>query len=113
MEDPTLIEWLAERQIPVTSCPGSNVATGAVRSLEEHPIRRFVDAGLLVSVATDDPAMFGLSMAGEFEALVTRLGFSRADVAALTLNAVESTWLPADRKAALRARVESDPAWAN
>jgi adenosine deaminase len=111
VEDPALMEWLVERRIPVTSCPGSNVATGAVASLEDHPIRRFVDAGLLVSIATDDPAMFGLSMAGEFEALVRRLGFSRAEVRALTLDAVESTWLPPDRKAALRARVEADPAW--
>jgi aminodeoxyfutalosine deaminase len=87
------------------------VATGAVASLEAHPIRRFVDAGLLVSIATDDPAMFGLSMAGEFAALVTRLGFSAAEIRTLTRNAVESTWLPADRKAALRARVDSDAAW--
>jgi adenosine deaminase len=111
-EDPALLEWLANRRIPVTSCPGSNVATGAVTSLEAHPIRRFFDAGLLVSVATDDPAMFNLSMAGEFEALIGRLGFRRSEIRALTLNAVDSNWLPPDRKAALRARVEADPAWA-
>ena len=111
VEDSSLVEWLVAHRMPVTSCPGSNVATGAVRSLVEHPIRRFVDAGVLVSVATDDPAMFGLSMAGEFQALMSRLGFTRLDVRLLTLNAVESTWLPADRKAALRARIESDAAW--
>lgn len=111
VEDPSLVEWLAARRIPVTSCPGSNVATGAVGSLEEHPIRRFMEAGVLISVNTDDPAMFGLSMAGEYQALISRLGFTREDVRTLTLNAVESTWLPADRKAALRARVADDPAW--
>ena len=63
-EDPALVEYLAERRVPVTSCPGSNVATGAVASLDEHPIRRLLDAGVLVSVATDDPAMFGLSDRG-------------------------------------------------
>ncbi len=110
-EDPALIEYLAERHIQVTSCPGSNVATGAVKSLAEHPIRRFVDAGLLVSVATDDPAMFGLSLAGELEALVGRLGFTRGEIRGLIRNAVESTWLPADRKAALMERVLSDAAW--
>jgi adenosine deaminase len=111
VEDPTLLAALAERRIPVTSCPGSNVATGAVPSLEAHPIRRFVDAGLLVSVATDDPAMFGLTMAGELESLVETFGFTRAEIRALILNAVESTWLPEAPKAALRARVASDPGW--
>jgi len=112
VDDPALMEWLASHRVPVTSCPGSNVATGAVPSLAAHPIRAFLDAGLVVSVATDDPAMFGLSMAGEFAALMIRRGFTRADIRTLSLNAVESTWLPAERRAALRARLESDPAWA-
>jgi adenosine deaminase len=111
IDDPALVRWLAERRMPITSCPGSNVATGAVASLEAHPIRRFFDDGLLVSIATDDPAMFGLSLAGEFEALQTRLGFTDAEVRRLVLDGVESTWLPAARKAELRARFESDPAW--
>ncbi|MGD0247486.1 MAG: adenosine deaminase [Candidatus Limnocylindrales bacterium] len=110
-EDPTLTAYLAERRLPVTSCPGSNVATGAVASLEEHPIRRFLDAGLVVSVSTDDPAMFGLSLAGEYDALVRRLGFTATDIRQLVLNAVDSCWLPADRQAALRSRIMSDPAW--
>jgi aminodeoxyfutalosine deaminase len=87
------------------------VATGAVASLEEHPIRRFLDAGLLVGINTDDPAMFGLSLAGEFAALQSRLGITDAEVQRLMLNAVESCWLPEPRKAALRERVVGDPAW--
>ena len=110
-ESPELMAYLAGRRIPVTSCPGSNVATGAVGSLAEHPIRRFVDAGLLVSVATDDPAMFGLSLAGELEALVGRLGFTRGEIRGLMRNAVESAWLPPDRKTALMERLLSDAAW--
>jgi adenosine deaminase len=111
-EDPALVAYLADRQIPVTCCPGSNVATGAISRLEAHPLRRFLDAGMLVSVSTDDPAMFGLSMVGEYEALGERLGFTPDDVRGLILGAVESTWLPADQKAALWARIEADPAWA-
>jgi adenosine deaminase len=111
VEDPALLAYLAERRLPVTSCPGSNVATGAVASLEEHPIRRLLDAGVLVSVNTDDPAMFGLSLAGEFEALQSRLGLVDADVRTLMLNAVDSCWLPEPRKAALRERILGDPAW--
>jgi adenosine deaminase len=111
VESPGLMAYLVDRRLPVTSCLGSNVATGAVASLEEHPIRRFVDAGMLVSVATDDPAMFGLSLAGEFEALMARHGFTRDEVRGLIRNGVESCWLPGDRKAALMERVLSDPAW--
>ncbi len=110
-DDPMLVAYLAERRLPVTACPGSNVATGALASLEEHPIRRFLDAGVLVSVSTDDPAMFGLSLAGELAAVQTRLGFTDADVRTLLLNAVESCWLPEERRADLRARLVGDPTW--
>jgi adenosine deaminase len=111
-DDPALVGYLVERQLPVTSCPGSNVATGAVASLESHPLRRFLDAGVLVSVGTDDPAMFGLSLAGELAALQERLGLSDDAVRRLVLNAVESCWLAAERRAGLRARIVGDPAWA-
>ena len=111
VDDPALVAYLADRRLPVTSCPGSNVATGAVASFESHPIRRLLDAGVVVSVATDDPAMFGLTLAGELAALQSRLGFSDGDVRVLMLDAVESCWLPDARRAALRARIVGDPAW--
>ena len=112
VEDPALVAYLAERRVPVTSCPGSNVATGAVASIAAHPIRRLFDAGVLVSVATDDPAMFGLSMAGELAALQSTLGFSDDEVRQLLLNAVGSSWLPDTRRGALRAGFLADPVWA-
>jgi adenosine deaminase len=88
------------------------VATGAIASLEAHPIRRFMEAGVPVSVSTDDPAMFGLSLAGELAALQSRLGVTDADVRTLELNAVDSCWLVAERRAELRSRLLADPAWA-
>ena len=112
VEDPALMAFLAERRVPVTSCPGSNVATGAIRSLAEHPIKRFLDAGLLVSVNTDDPAMFGLRLAGEFAALQSTFGLTDPDVRTLTLNAVDSCWLGDAGRAELRARILADPVWA-
>lgn len=111
VDDPELMAFLVERRIPVTSCPGSNMATGAAASLEAHPIRRFVDAGMLVSVNTDDPAMFGLSLAGEYEALQRRLGFTDDEIRGLSLNAIESCWLPEGRKADLRSRTITSEAW--
>jgi aminodeoxyfutalosine deaminase len=68
------------------------------------------DAGVLVSVNTDDPAMFGLSLAGEYQALNGALGFTAAEIRQLVLNAVESCWLPDRQKAALRTRIVGDPA---
>ena len=112
IEDPSLVAYLADRRLPVTACPGSNVATGAIASLEAHPIRRFMEAGVVVSVSTDDPAMFGLSLAGELAALQSRLGLTVAEVRTLQLNAVDSCWLEAERQAELRARLLGDPAWA-
>ena len=111
VEDPDLVAYLVERRLPVTSCPGSNVATGAVASRAGHPIRRLFDAGVLISVATDDPAMFGLSMAGELAALQLTLDFTDDEIRQLLLNAVESCWLAAGRRAALRVAFLTDPAW--
>jgi adenosine deaminase len=71
-----------------------------------------MEAGVVVSVSTDDPAMFGLSLAGELAALQSRLGLTVAEVRTLQLNAVDSCWLEAERQAELRARLLGDPAWA-
>jgi adenosine deaminase len=111
VDDPSLVVYLAERRLPVTSCPGSNLRTGVVASIADHPVRRLFDAGVLVSVNTDDPAMFGLSLAGEYQALNGALGFTAAEIRQLVLNAVESCWLPDRQKAALRTRIVGDPAW--
>jgi adenosine deaminase len=61
-EDPALLEYLAARQMPLEMCPLSNVATGVVASLAEHPVRRYVARGLAVTINTDDPKMFGNSL---------------------------------------------------
>ncbi len=111
VDDPSLLAYLVERHLPVTSCPGSNVRTGAIASIDAHPIRQLFDAGVVVSVNTDDPAMFGLSLAGEYEELGDRLGFTEAEIRQLVLNAVDSCWLPPSGRAALRARIVGDAAW--
>lgn len=110
IEDRRLVGYLAEQGIPLEICPGSNVATGVVPSLEAHPIRRLFDAGVLVTVNSDDPAMFGLTLAGEFEALERVHGFSPYAVLPLLLNAVQASWAPPARKQELQALVDAaDP----
>lgn len=100
-EDPALLDYLAEKQIPLEMCPLSNVRTGVVPGLAAHPIRRYFERGLLVTVNTDDPAMFDNSLAAEYEQLQAVHGFTPAEIRRLVLNAVAASWLPEARKAAL------------
>lgn len=67
IEDPRLVDELAGRQVVLDVCPISNVRTGAVRSLEEHPLPALVAAGVACSLSTDDPAMFGTDLTTEYE----------------------------------------------
>ena len=97
-EDESLLTYLAEKCIPVELCPISNVRTGVVASIADHPARRYFDLGLRLSVNTDDPQMFGNSLADEYRALETQLGFSRDEIRALILQAVDTSWLPPARK---------------
>lgn len=111
-EDPLLLDYLREARIPLEMCPLSNVCTAVVPSLEEHPIRRYHDMGLLVTVNTDDPMMFNNSLAQEYYSLVERLGFSSDDVRDLILNGVRASWLSSERKESMLVDFQADPAWA-
>ena len=77
-EDPELLVELAERGVVLDVCPTSNVATGAVASLADHPLPRLAAAGVACSISTDDPAMFGTDLSREYE-LAAGLGVSPAD----------------------------------
>jgi aminodeoxyfutalosine deaminase len=73
VEDPALVRELAAREIVLDVCPISNLRTGAVTSLEEHPLPKLVEAGVLCSISTDDPAMFDTDLTRDYEA-ARRLG---------------------------------------
>jgi adenosine deaminase len=108
-EDPELLEYLREQRIPLELCPLSNVSTGVVSSFTEHPIRDYFRHGLIISVNTDDPLMFGNSLEKEYELLVQECGFTRKDICQLILLGVESSWLPEDRKKQMAIRFTNDP----
>ena len=110
-EDEALLDYLAERRIPLEMCPLSNVRLGVVPALERHPIRRFFDRGLLVTVNTDDPSMFGTSLAGEYLGLMETLNFSRDEIRTLILQAIQVSWLTEDEKRTLFADFRNDPGW--
>jgi aminodeoxyfutalosine deaminase len=75
IDDPTLLAELADRGIVCDVCPTSNLRTGAVRSLDDHPLPQMVDAGVLCTVNTDDPAMFDTDLSREYSQL-DRLGIT-------------------------------------
>ncbi len=110
-EDPGLLDYLYEHRIPLELCPGSNVRTGVVHSIKGHPVRDYFERGLLISVNTDDPMMFGTSLEKEYESLVDECAFTREDICSLILLGIESSWLPEDRKKRLAACFEQEPSW--
>lgn len=111
-EDADLVAYLAEQRLPLEMCPLSNVRTAVVPDLAAHPIRRFMDQGLLVTVNTDDPTLFQTSLAHEYRELTRVHGFTRAEIRTLIDNAVEASWLSPGDKQALRATLAADPGWA-
>jgi aminodeoxyfutalosine deaminase len=86
-EDPDLLRRLREEQIPLEVCITSNVKTGAVASLEAHPVLRLVDAGVIVTLNTDDPGMFGSDLATEFRLAEQIFGLTRTQLAQIEQNA--------------------------
>lgn len=101
MDDPRLVDYLAERQLPVDVSPTSNVCTRQVASLADHPLPRMLEAGLNVTLNSDDPPMFGTSLTGEYLAAARVLGLSRADLTRLAANAVRASFLDEPAKEAL------------
>ena len=95
-QDPALLRHLAETGVPLEVCPSSNVATRAVATLEEHPIRAFRDAGVTVTVNSDDPPMFGTTLNREYAIAADLLGLDEAGVADLARTAVRASFAPDD-----------------
>jgi aminodeoxyfutalosine deaminase len=105
--DPRLLAHLAEHRIALEVCPTSNIATRAVATLDEHPIRRMVEAGVPVTVNSDDPPMFGTDLNTEYAVAARLLGLDSAGVAALARTAVEVSFLDVPGKARLTAEIDA------
>lgn len=105
--DPRLLDHLAEHRIPLEVCPTSNIATRAVATLDEHPIKEMVAAGLLVTVNSDDPPMFGTDLNTEYAVAARLLQLDEGGLAQLARNAVEASFLDAPGKARLTAEIDA------
>lgn len=106
LEDPELVARLREDQIPLTVCPLSNVRLRVVDTIADHPMRRLMDEGLLVTVNSDDPAYFGGYVADNYRALVDGLGFGPDEIVTLARNSIIASFLGDDRKQELLAEID-------
>ena len=97
-KDPELIEELSERQVPIEICVTSNLRTGVCAELTQHPVRRYFDQGLMLALASDDPAMFHTSLSTEYDLVQQHFGFTDEHLRELARNSFEASFLPAEKK---------------
>jgi aminodeoxyfutalosine deaminase len=108
IRDEKLMEELKARSIALELNPTSNVRTGVCPSFAAHPLRRYFDRGLLVTLNSDDPAFFGSDVANEYLLAHTEQGFSRAELRQLAANSLNASFLPAADKARWLDRIETN-----
>jgi aminodeoxyfutalosine deaminase len=99
-QDPELVEELSTRQVPVEICITSNLRTGCCASLAEHPVRNYFDQGVMITLNSDDPAMFGTSLNQEYQLAQDNFGFTDEHLRELARNSFEASFAPAEKKLA-------------
>ncbi|MFI8826428.1 adenosine deaminase [Streptomyces sp. NPDC053431] len=107
VQDPELLKHLAEHRIALEVCPTSNIATRAVERLEDHPLKQMVEAGVLVTINSDDPPMFGSDLNNEYAVAARLLDLDERGLAALAKNAVEASFLDEAGKARITEEIDT------
>ena len=97
-QDPDLIEELAQRQIPVELCITSNLRTGVCKTVADHPTKNYFDQGVMITLNTDDPALFGTTLSREYQLAQETFGFTDEHLRELARNSFEASFLPAEKK---------------
>jgi aminodeoxyfutalosine deaminase len=97
-QDAELIEELAGRQVPIEICVTSNLRTGVCSELAKHPVRSYFDQGLMLTLNSDDPAMFRTSLNEEYGLVQEAFGFTDEHLRELARNSFEASFLPAEKK---------------
>ena len=107
IQDAELIEELKKHNIPLELNPTSNVRTGVCASFADHPLREYFDRGLLVTLNSDDPALFRSDLANEFLLAHTEQGFTRDELRRLAANSIQASFLPEVEKTLWLARINT------
>jgi adenosine deaminase/aminodeoxyfutalosine deaminase len=107
--DPAVLALLRDRQIPLEVCLTSNVATGVLARVEDHPLPQFLEAGLVVTLNTDDPAMFGTDLVNEYLLAAKTFGLARQQILHLCQNAIRAAFLSEEEKLDLLNQMPDDP----
>jgi adenosine deaminase len=105
IEEPELVSELSAREIVLECCPTSNVVLGIFPSYEEHPLPQLREAGVRVTLGSDDPPYFGASIEGEYQVCAERMGFGEVALREITRTAIDAAFCDDDLKIALRARL--------
>jgi adenosine deaminase len=108
IEDPKLVAYLAEHQIPIEVNPTSNICLGVYPNLGAHPLRKLYEAGVPLSVNSDDPPLFNTTLNDEVMLLAGEFDFDVATIDDILLNGVRHSFLPAEQKAALEKRFREE-----
>lgn len=97
-QDESLMDRLVREHVPLEICISSNLRTGCCSNFKEHPVRRYFDAGALVTLSTDDPEMFQTSLVREYQIAQDEFGFTDEELKQLALNSFKASWLPEGKK---------------
>ncbi len=107
IEDPALVDHLAETGVVLEVCPGSNIALGLYHTLAQHPIDRLRRAGVKLTVSTDDPPFFHTTMTREYQALADQFGWEATEFDAITQTALDAAFCDPETRSALAKRLEA------
>ncbi len=105
VEDPALLQRLADTGVVLEVCPGSNIALNVYPDFESHPLRRLRDAGVRVCINSDDPPFFRTSLAREYQIASEIMGFADDEINAMTRTAIEAAFVDEDTRTALLSRL--------
>ncbi|BBH23703.1 hypothetical protein Back11_50480 [Paenibacillus baekrokdamisoli] len=107
-ENPAILDMVLKQGIPLEMCPVSNIQTKAVVSWDVYPIREYFEAGLQITINTDNPSVSGTDITREYRILADKFGFATRELAAIILNGVEAAFLEDSSKRELKRSIQKD-----
>ena len=108
IDDPELVARLVADQIVLEVCPGSNIAIGVYPDLKSHPLRRLYDAGVAVTLNSDDPPFFWTNIGLEYDRAGDQMGFSDTELTSMTRTAIKAAFVDEGTRQGLLARLDAD-----